>query len=151
MTAARSAAALAQVCLHEYAHLVVARALGACGFVRIARATVADGSVQAAGAFHLHGDLDDREWRIVALAGTLAEWLAEAGALHADDACRRLAAGGVLSPSDAALAAGHDDDDVRRCLALLGEHWPQVVREAHERHREIDPRAAAGYSAYARR
>jgi hypothetical protein len=126
---ASASSALARVCLHEHAHLVVARALGACGFVRIVR--VAGGDAWA-GAFQMHGTLDDRGWRLVALAGTLAEWLDEAPGLGVDDAHSRLRADGALSRDDALLAAGYDAADVAACLAVLRAHWRAIVDEAEE-------------------
>jgi hypothetical protein len=128
--------ALARVCLHEYAHLVVARALGACGYVRIRL-----GPNGFAGAFHMHdhASLDERAWRVVALAGTLAEWLDDAPRLDVADACERLARPMALSHEDATLGAGHDAHDVRRCLHLLREHWNGLLLEAEERARSHLP------------
>ncbi len=133
--APHAAATLERVCLHEYAHCVLACALGAAGFVRIARVLdAAPAAVRYAGAFQMHGALADRDWRIVALAGTLAEWLADDPALDAAAAHGRLAGeAGALAASDAALAAGFDLCDVQRCLALLREHWHAVVAQARER------------------
>jgi hypothetical protein len=126
-----ASAALARVCLHEHAHLVAARALGAYGFVRIVR--VAGGDDGWAGAFQMHGTLDDRGWRIVALAGTLAEWLDEAPGLGVDEAHARLRADRALSRDDALLAAGYDAADVAGCLAVLRAHWREIVDEAEDR------------------
>jgi hypothetical protein len=127
-----ASATLARVCLHEHAHLVAARALGACGFVRIVRVARADGDGWA-GAFQLHGTLDDRGWRVVALAGTLAEWLDEAPGLGVDEAHARLGADGALSRDDALLAGGYDAADVAACLAVLRAHWRAIVDEAEDR------------------
>lgn len=127
-------ASLERVCLHESAHCVVARALGASGFVRIAR--VVDGGAgepRYAGAFQMHGDLGERDWRVVALAGTIAEWIHADAALDARAITRRLRSPQALSPVDARLAGGFDAADVERCLALLRVHWPVVAAEARER------------------
>jgi hypothetical protein len=124
--------ALARVCLHEYAHLAAARAFGACGFVRIVRIASAGACTRFAGTFQMHGMLDEREWRVVALAGTLAEWLVVAPGLAHVEAFVRLRAQDALSLADAALAAGHDGEDVRRCLALLRGAWSGLMQEAAE-------------------
>ncbi|HEX4884560.1 MAG TPA: hypothetical protein VFX05_10510 [Casimicrobiaceae bacterium] len=128
----RAAGELDRVCLHEYAHLAAARAFGACGFVRIVRIASADARDRFCGAFQMHGTLDEREWRVVALAGTLAEWLAVAPDLRHEDALARLRAHDALSLADAALAAGHDGEDVRRCLVLLRGAWSAMMQEAAE-------------------
>jgi hypothetical protein len=128
----RADVALERVCLHEYAHLAAARAFGACGFVRIVRVASAGACARFAGAFQMHGALDEREWRVVALAGTLAEWLLVAPGLGHEEALARLRAQDALSLADAALAAGHDGEDVRRCLALLRGEWSALMQEAAE-------------------
>ena len=132
-------ASLERVCLHEYAHWCVARALGACGFVRVTRLTARNETpTRYAGAFEMHGELGEREWRVVALAGTIAEWIHGAPAIAVDDVMLRLAAGGALSPQDADLARGYDRDDVERCMALLREHWVALLGDAAGRVAEIE-------------
>jgi hypothetical protein len=131
-------ASLEQVCLHEYAHWCIARALGACGFVRLRRIVAPDGAQAGyAGSFEMHGELGEREWRVVALAGTIAEWIHDTPAIAVDDVLVRLAAGGALSPQDAGLARGYDRGDVERCTALLREHWLALLGDVAERVAEI--------------
>lgn len=123
-------ASLERVCLHEHAHWRIARALGACGFVRIRRlAGPATAPARYAGTFQMHGELGEREWRVVALAGTIAEWLHDAPTIAIEAVLARLATGTALSPEDARLAHGYDREDVARCLATLREHWAPLLGE----------------------
>jgi hypothetical protein len=134
-----SGTSLARVCLHEYAHLAAARAFGACGFVRIRRIAVPAGEpAQYSGSFQMHGELGEWQWRVVALAGTLAEWMHDGAGLAVADVVARLAAGSALSPQDARLGDGYDDDDVRCCLELLDAQWDWLCREASQRAAEIE-------------
>ena len=134
-------ASLERTCVHEHGHLVVARALGASGFVRLVR-IVAGGNrevVGYAGSFQLFGELDEREWRIVALAGTLAEWIAEVPDFDESLLLDRLhGTPDPLPATDARLAAGYDDEDVRRCMSLLKRHWGEVCAEALDRATSLD-------------
>jgi hypothetical protein len=131
-------ASLERVCLHEYAHWALARALGACGFVRVRRFALDIVPARYVGSFEMHGELGEREWRVVALAGTMAEWMHDAPAIGVDDVMVRLAAGGVLSRQDARLAQGYDRTDVEDCIALLREQWTGLLRDASERVAEIE-------------
>lgn len=134
---------LARVCLHEYAHLVVARRLGAVGFVRIARIVPPrDEGPHFAGRFELHVPLDAELVRIVALAGPIAELVDLEPSIHITELRSRLAAGPLrLSGADAVLAAGYAEDDVARALALVRELWPTIVEESASRCSDV---AAAG-------
>ena len=131
-------AALRATCLHEYAHLAVARHFGACGFVAIRRDASA-GLHRASwhGRFQLFGPLQDDEWRIVAIAGTIAERMADGAAEDAALLDASLRCPETLSPCDAALARGHDVDDVRRCIEIVRDAWPDIVRDAMEREEEV--------------
>jgi hypothetical protein len=123
---------LRRACLHEFAHLAVARRFGACGFVRILRS--GDRQARYAGCFQMHGELADDEWRIVALAGTLAELVDDEPTIDATEARARLESGRVaLSPLDASLARGYGMRDVARCLAILRAVWALIVADADER------------------
>jgi hypothetical protein len=125
-----SAAASAQaVCLHEYAHLAVARHFGAAGFVAVARVAGALPPCHA-GAFRLFGDLADDEWRVVALAGAVGECLAEEPLAGVDDIARRLEAGTALAGVDRELADGYTRDDVAACVAILRTEWSSVCADA---------------------
>jgi hypothetical protein len=121
-------------CVHEYAHLAVARHFGACGFVTVSPARRRHGNEPHwQGRFQLFGQLADDEWRIVALAGSLAECIAggsKPDPLLLAEALRRA---GALSPCDAALAQGFDAQDVERCLAVILAAWREIVRDAAER------------------
>ena len=127
-----AARALWRTCLHEYAHLVVARYFGAAGFVTIARGTASEASY--GGQFQMYGELADDEWRIVALAGAVAERVDEepcvetallAAALRTEP--------GLLSGVDAALAGDFVEADVERCLRLVKKLWREIASEAGER------------------
>lgn len=137
---ADAAADLRRVCLHEYAHLAVARAFGASGFVRIRRvANDVRAPPRFAGAFQMHGDLDERAWHVVALAGTIAEWLADAPSLDEAAILARLGEeADALSPVDACLAAGWDATDVRECIRRLRSAWLELMRDADERAATIE-------------
>src|SRR4051812_19261483 len=111
-------AALRRACLHEYAHSTVARHFGAAGFVTIVRGKADEPAY--GGRFQMYGELADHEWRIVALAGAVAESVnddPEVEALSLVTALR--AKSGVLSGVDAQLAADFADDDVAQCLFLV--------------------------------
>ena len=120
---------LFRTCLHEYAHLAVARHFGACGFVTLR--AVPGTTTGYAGRFQMYGELGDAEWRVVALAGALAECLDDDATLGADAARRRLAAEPeLLCGVDAELAQGFVTDDVRRCLEILRAHWASIEGDA---------------------
>jgi hypothetical protein len=123
--------ALWRACLHEYAHLVVARHFGAAGFVAI----VGDpASCCYGGRFQMHGELADDEWRIVALAGVVAERLDEEPTVTATVLAAALRANPrVLGGTDAQLATGCDEADVERCLGLVRKLWRDIAGEANER------------------
>lgn len=126
---------LRATCLHEEAHLAVARHFGACGFITIRRVTGSTTTWQ--GRFQLVGDIEDDAWRIVALAGTLAERLDDDRAIDARELASALRRPGALSPCDEALARGFRIDDVRRCLAIVHAMRPMLARDADERVREV--------------
>ena len=124
-------------CIHEYAHLAVARHFGAFGFVTVTRVTLAEPRVPAwRGQFQLFGELPDQAWRIVALAGTLAEWHFDGATTDATALDAMLRWPGALSSCDEALARGFDRDDVQDCLAVLAGAWPTILRDAAERVQE---------------
>lgn len=126
-------ASLGCVCLHEHAHQAVARAFGACGFVRIRSMYREDGPPCYAGAFQMHGELDERAWCVVALAGSIAEWIAECPSIDVDAIVARLACSpSPLSAVDADLAAGYREDDVLACVELLRTGWGALLRDAIE-------------------
>jgi hypothetical protein len=121
-----------RACLHEYAHCVVARHFGAAGFVAIARGRLEPS--RYGGRFQMHGELADDEWRIVALAGTVAESIDADPAIDAASVIAALRAEPTpLSGADAQLAAGFLDADVERCLNIVRTLWPEIAREAAER------------------
>jgi hypothetical protein len=128
---AASSHALGRVCLHEYAHLVVARHFGAAGFVAIVGDST---SCRYGGRFQMYGELADDEWRIVALAGLVAERLDDEPTLTASVLAAALGADpDLLSGTDAQLAAGFDEVDVERCLSLVTTLWRDITGEANER------------------
>ena len=83
-----------------------------------------------AGSFQLFGDLDEREWRVVALAGTLAEWIAEGVDSDARLLDRLREQPDALPATDARLAAGYDERDVRDCAARLRRRWSELADDA---------------------
>ena len=123
--------ALWRACLHEYAHLVVARHFGAAGFVAIAGDATA---CSYGGRFQMYGELADDEWRIVALAGVVAERLDEEPTVTASVLSAALRADpDMLRGTDARLAAGFDEADVERCVSLVRVLWRDIAGEANER------------------
>ena len=127
-------ARLHRTCLHEAAHLAVARQFGATGFVRILRVGDAHQVPAWLGRFQLHGELADDEWRIVALAGAIAELVALDGARDAAALSERLERDAtLLTGADEALAKGYNLEDVARCLALVTRVWREIEAEASER------------------
>jgi hypothetical protein len=136
---------LVRVCLHEYAHLAVARELGACGYVTIRR--VDGAGSRFAGCFQMFGELADSEWRVVALAGAVAECMADGCVDDAAIAERVRGASCLLSGVDAALADGHTADDLALCAAIVRRAWTGLVREAEEQAAASLPAAAAASAA----
>jgi hypothetical protein len=136
---------LRRACLHEHAHLAVARALGASGFVSIRCAgRGADGALRFGGRFQMYGELGDDDWRIVALAGAIAECLDTDPTLSAGRIAERLRTGAdALSGRDAELAAGYGDHDVERCLDLVRAMWREIEMDANERSAAIQRDAGA--------
>lgn len=129
------AAALHAVCLHEYAHLAAARHFGATGFVRICRTDAG-----WLGRFQLHGALDDDQWRIVALAGAVAELLAQDASLGAECLKARLASdSALLAGVDLELARGYAIEDVTRCRAIVARAWRDIASDATERADAVSP------------
>lgn len=125
---------LRAACVHEYAHLVVARGFGACGFVTVAR--IAGRGADAGswcGRFQLFGELSDEEWRIVALAGAIAERIDARAACDTPSLVESLQRAGTLSCSDARLAHGYGARDVERCLRLVKMGWREIETQAAER------------------
>ena len=122
---------LRRTCVHEYAHWAVARSLGACGFVTIVRGSAnASGAPQFGGRFQLHGELAAEEWRVVALAGAIAECYDDDRAISADAIVAGLRCGSIaLSGTDATLAAGYDERDVAQCLALVKSAWHEILAD----------------------
>jgi hypothetical protein len=124
--------ALWRTCLHEYAHLVVARHFGAAGFVMIDAGRTSES--RYGGRFQMYGDLADDEWRIVALAGAVAERVDDEPCVAASLLAAALRAEpGLLSGADAQLAAGFVLADVERCLCLVNKLWHEIASEARER------------------
>jgi hypothetical protein len=120
---------LFRTCLHEYAHLAVARHFGACGFVTVR--AVPGAAAGFAGRLQMFGELGDAEWRVVALAGALAEFHDDDPTLGTDAARLRLVADPeLLCGVDAELAQGFGADDVRRCLEILRVHWTSIEGDA---------------------
>jgi len=124
--------ALWRACLHEYAHLVVARHFGAAGFVTIVRGRTFEPDY--GGRFQMYGELADDEWRIVALAGAVAERVDEDPCVDAASLAAALRAEpGLMSGVDAQLAAGFVEADVEQCLCLVEKLWHEIASEAGER------------------
>jgi hypothetical protein len=135
----RDAEGLRAACMHEYAHLVVARQFGACGFVTVARIAGREHDAQRwHGRFQLFGELGDDEWRIVALAGTIAEWIDAQAAFDTASLLAALKRPGTLSPTDASLAHGYGADDVERCVRIVTMAWHEIEMQATERAASIE-------------
>lgn len=123
---------LRRTCIHEYAHWAVARHFGAAGFVTIVRSRA--GPPGWGGRFQMYGDLADEEWRIVALAGIVAEWVDDDPGITAAEIIDRLRKDPAqLSAVDAQLAVGFGDDDIERCLRIVRALWHEVAAEAGDR------------------
>jgi hypothetical protein len=129
----KTTATLRETCIHEYAHLAVARSLGACGYVRIARVRSPAEPDRWHGEFHLYGELDDADRRLVALAGSMAERFARDTCSDTDALLAYLDEPDRLSRADARFARGFDGADVRRCLAAVIAAWREIESEADER------------------
>ena len=141
---ATGAETLRAACVHEYAHLVVARQFGACGFVTVARIGGREHDVQRwHGRFQLFGELGDDEWRIVALAGTIAEWVDAHAAFDTASLLAALRRPGTLSASDASLACGYGADHVERCLRIVTMAWHEIETQASERAASIEANHAS--------
>ena len=138
---------LRAACVHEYAHLVVAQALGARGFVTVARVACPEpGASVWHGRFQLFGELTEEEWRIVALAGTIAERIDAGVPCDTPSLLDALRRPGTLSDSDTRLACGYDAADVARCLRLVTLCWREIQAEAAERAACIEADYAARFA-----
>lgn len=120
--------------MHEYAHLAVARCFGACGFVTVARVAGLNGELGSwHSAFQLFGELTDDEWRVVALAGMIAERFDAGAAFDTRSLLEALQRPGALSDSDASLAFGYDARDIECCVKLLTTSWRAIETDAADR------------------
>jgi hypothetical protein len=128
-------------CLHELAHLAAARHFGAAGFVRFMRDRDAASQTRWIGRFQLHGELADDEWRIVALAGAIAELRLRDPSLCAVRAAELLEEDPtLLTGVDLELAHGYGIDDVAQCLAIVAGAWREIEAEAIARASDLtDP------------
>jgi hypothetical protein len=143
-SSAVNARALYTTCLHEFAHLAAARSFGACGFVAVQRLGISyPEDTKWQGRFQLFGALDDDAWRVVALAGTLAERLFDGHPANASQLEEALRRPGALSYCDAALARGFDRGDVHACIAVVNDAWAAIIDDANERAAEISDRLAS--------
>ena len=123
---------LRRACIHECAHWAVAKHFGAAGFVTIVRSRA--GPPSWGGRFQMYGDLADEDWRVVALAGVIAEWVDDDPGVEAATIIDRLRKDPpMLSAIDAQLAAGFGDEDVARCLRIVRAVWHDVAKEADDR------------------
>jgi len=148
--------ALRAACIHEFAHLGIARCFGAAGFVSIASARSRD--AQHAGwhaCFQLHGTLSEDEWRIVALAGVIAERIDAGDPCMLDEVVAHVGTPGVLSHTDAALSRGYDASHVASCLSLLRAGWRDIEADAQARANSVAAnvewlaRSSSGLPSYA--
>ena len=82
----------------------------------------------------MYGELADDEWRIVALAGAVAERLHDEPCIETALLAAALRAErGLLSGVDAELAADYVEADVERCVTLVRKLWHEIASEAAER------------------
>ena len=140
------AAELHATCLHEYAHLAAARHFGACGFVTVRRAPRVQRDGWAwQGRFQLFGALADDEWRIVAIAGSVAECVSRGIADDAEALAAALREPGALSACDEVLARGFDANDVAYCVALIRNAWNAIDCDARERAAQISLECASPF------
>jgi hypothetical protein len=126
------------VCLHEYAHAVIAcRRFNVHGEVKIVR-QVGEASNAYSGRFIPSRRIKDLQARrIIGLAGWLAERRAEAE--HASDADvaakawdeRRTAI--AFSEKDRGIAGDFTQADIAKCIGLLREHWRAIMEAAELR------------------
>ena len=120
--------------MHEYAHLVVARHFGACGFVTVVRIAVGDSAtIGWHGRFQLSGELNDDEWRIVAIAGTVAEWIDARAACDARSLFESAAGGPASLGKRRAPRLRPRTDEVERCVRIVKLSWPEIETQAAER------------------
>lgn len=119
-----------RACLHEAAHLVIARHFKVSGHIRVAEHT--NGGTEEryfVGQFHPLSKITTvKAKRAIGLAGSMAELLEEDSTLTECD-CDDL----ELSESDATLANGYQVRDIGRTLELLRENWPEILQEASDR------------------
>jgi hypothetical protein len=136
---------LRAACIHESAHMIVARHLGVGGFIHIGRnqgggATgeqfVGGRLMHYGGQFHpIDGQPDEQQSRLIGLAGSVAQFYDRDRDVPKEDIVGRL----ELSVTDEDMAAGFDEGDIERCLLLVQQLWGDIEAEA--------ARAAAGSAA----
>jgi hypothetical protein len=118
---------LVQVCVHEAGHAAVASALGCDASVEIAHTPAG-----MAGWCHFSGRTRQRAERTIALAGSIAEHLAEYGFWSAAKDVRSAVSPCYLSTSDRILAGDFSPADVDATCELVRKTWPQVFEIAHQ-------------------
>jgi hypothetical protein len=127
---------LHRACLHEAAHVVIARLYGAAEVNARVDPTetsdpIAEKTFVGSTQFCLPDGLDRDHRRMIALAGTVAEELAGDSEIDGFVLLDYLECGDVLlSETDAKLAGSYSAADLDRCIALVRHAWPQVLAEA---------------------
>lgn len=121
---------LRRICIHEFAHQEVARLLGVLGHVRIERNPNGGWHEKHfSGRFHFYCGLDQRQARLIGLAGKVAEQLDEDD-FDAFEFVDDLDTGEIeLSGTDAESAGDFDENDVDEAAALVIQAW-EAIEEA---------------------
>ena len=146
--AAVKARDLRRTCIHEYAHEVVARHFGAPSYVTITANP--HGSIEDkfySGQCAICAKLATQQIRLVCLAGIIAEHIDSDRLADADDLADWFMGGKLtLSDTDAVGAGAYKLRDVKRCVSLVKELWPEIesaVRIAVETEEAIEEAAEA--------
>jgi len=119
-------------CIHEYAHMIVARHLGIHGFVKIAR-NGSGGELERhfGGTFTRFADGNTHQKRMIGLAGTVAEHVYCDPAIEAFQIADFLECGAdELSISDADISGDYTAADIEECLVLVKLLWATILEGA---------------------
>ena len=117
---------LARACIHEAGHAAIARAVGAQGVdIEIDRESIGSGFCK----YRKSKSLTRRQLQMIGLAGTVADQLAEFGAVATGKFIHRVVSLGSLSEPDASHVGAVNEADITLCLSIVRSRWHAIAAE----------------------